>query len=597
MQLEKLGTAHLCNLRICSKHWRDVCDQETLSASVPAQQLANVAPFLNALPRLESLTVRGPKDGCNIIPSNAFSCVRANLKSLSLKYEEYVYNGPSGRIPWRGLGYFQGDHHDDMTLDVRNLGKLLQPWYETIEVLHLNHCYLRQYNGGAQTNQLCFAQLPYLRKLYLLHSIIGSLGDLSCLDMSGCSALNLIDCLDCNIHNLNLSGCCALESVHCQYNSISSLTLLECISLVTVNCQHNSLTTLTFSSSASLRHLKCDFNRNLTEILLQSDSMLDTLTCDYCNQQLIIKGCVNLNVSALECESPVLRQCSLAMRQHLLSLCISSTPSLGVGDLHGFQDLKLLDCSFFQDDTGCIDLTQCTNVELTCVFNQRFHLLGSQNVQKLIARQIFSCPPDLSGFAKLRELELDFEHNEGSVDLSHCTELQKVVLRRADSQQIVQRGVQTICKSTVILYKCLALEELTFESMPRLTEIDLSRCVGLKALSCIKTGLTTLDLTQCPNLEYLDISGSKLVRDVLRNNTHVVLRIITSSILPPKFKGDQHVLNLEVNGSSIVVAWTWLQWEYGQTMLARILILICFLACFVLILWTYLYGGINWLAA
>lgn len=241
------------------------------------------------------------------------------------------------------------------------------------------------------------------------------------LNLSGCTALQHLNCCDSSILNLDLSRCCALEILHCQRNIMSMLSVCSCSALVYIDCQHNNLSILSVSECECLKHLQCSFN-DLAGITLSPHASLDTLTCIAYGLQPIISG--GVMVSELECSATTLRSLSHQIRQRLLRVTMTATPAME--NVSGFRDLKYLGCKFGLHRGSHVDLRECTSVELNCeCTSESIFVLGYENVQKLILNVLGTNRMFLFNFTSVQEIHLIL-HSTGVLNLSSCKALRRV---------------------------------------------------------------------------------------------------------------------------------------------------------------------------
>lgn len=81
------------------------------------------------------------------------------------------------------------------------------------------------------------------------------------LDVSGCKALQYINCNHNQLKNLKVHGCKKLKEISCYTNQLSSLKVTGCISLETIECQNNQLICLNISGCKSLWKVICSMNK------------------------------------------------------------------------------------------------------------------------------------------------------------------------------------------------------------------------------------------------------------------------------------------------------------------------------------------------
>ena len=114
------------------------------------------------------------------------------------------------------------------------------------------------------------------------------------LNISGCTALQRLDCNSNNLTELDISGCLALQTLYCNSNNLTELDASGCLALQYLSCFDNNLTELDVSGCLALLDLSCASN-NLTELDVSQNTALLNLSC-YNNNltELDVSGCLAL---------------------------------------------------------------------------------------------------------------------------------------------------------------------------------------------------------------------------------------------------------------------------------------------------------------
>ena len=228
----------------------------------------------------------------------------------------------------------------NLKMDFLNVNSFMNGKLETLDV---SDC------PGVQ-NMIILAIVPQLTSVDVsgctnLQSLYTNGGNLTTLDVSGCTSLQTLQCLDhplttldvsgcinlqnliitdegttgttvmCNLTSLDLSDCSALQTLDCVNNQLTSLDLSNCPALYELFCDGNRLTTLDVSGCPALYKLFCDGNR-LTSLDLSSCPDLYTLSCE--GNQL-----TSLDLS--DCSA---LQTLYSSNNQLTSLDLSSCPDL-----------------------------------------------------------------------------------------------------------------------------------------------------------------------------------------------------------------------------------------------------------------------------
>jgi Leucine-rich repeat (LRR) protein len=115
-------------------------------------------------------------------------------------------------------------------------------------IVFLNASSLGITNGGGLN------ALTGLADLYIDHN------QLTALDLTGCTNLQLVACQNNQLANLDVSGCARLSQLWCYNNALTNLNVSGCTNLHQCLCYNNGLTNLNLSACAGLLELICANN-------------------------------------------------------------------------------------------------------------------------------------------------------------------------------------------------------------------------------------------------------------------------------------------------------------------------------------------------
>lgn len=217
------------------------------------QDLGPHVPFEIVAPCLQSLTLRDIDKGT----FNISGC--KSLKSLSLI-----------------------DEYDAWGLTSVDLEALTELTSLTIKGFnHLNSLKLNKntlsslYFSGNSLSSIDFSDYTALKSAEIYGKNITSI------DVSGCSALTILNCKQCTaLTNLNLSGCSAIKTLTCYgCSKLTNLDLSDCSALRTLTCSSSTkLSSLNLSDCVALENLECHYCA-LTELDVTYCPLLTTLDC------------------------------------------------------------------------------------------------------------------------------------------------------------------------------------------------------------------------------------------------------------------------------------------------------------------------------
>lgn len=437
--------------------------------------------YVQATPAFDTLNL----SGCTKLEE--LECAGCNLVSLHIN-------------DCRGLRYLDCSHNLLASLEVSGFSDL------TELCCQVNRLTLLDMSGCSSLDVL----MCYANQLATLHLAISTqLKYLNCsennfqagLDISACSALSYMECKQSNLQSINLSACISLQALQLHSNNLSQLDLSACSSLTKLQCQSNQLSSLDLSALATLHLLECS-NNYLEIIKLPAKAWLTILSFQG-NDECQIISC-GAGAKSVYCSSSSLSLLPRGLCAQLHALHVRD--SIVTEDLAGFRNLRLLDCHV--GPMGSLNLTGCADVHviLYCT-TESLIFLGRSTVCKLRLQGIFGLT-HLDGFSSLEDLMCDVE-NLVFLDLSVCKSLKRVDIRNRQGRCML---------SNINLVGCSALEQLQCNHFPSLMYLDLSACVGLQSLSCIASGIKSLDIYQCPQLVIVNVSKSQQLERVVTGN-------------------------------------------------------------------------------
>jgi hypothetical protein len=130
------------------------------------------------------------------------------------------------------------------------------------------------------------------------------------------TSLNILNCSNNGLVEINLSANAALTELYCSGNGLTELNVFNNLGLIQINCGENALTQLDVSSNLNLQRLDC-FDNDLTELDASSNTVLTWLYC-YDN---------SISTLLLPSSGLVLLDCSNNL---ITGLDVSNTPLAGL---------------------------------------------------------------------------------------------------------------------------------------------------------------------------------------------------------------------------------------------------------------------------
>ncbi|MBR3459164.1 MAG: leucine-rich repeat domain-containing protein, partial [Clostridia bacterium] len=207
------------------------------------------------------------------------------------------------------------------------------------------------------------------------------------LDVSGCTALEYLECDHNNLTTLDVSGCTALTSLYCNYNNLTTLDVSGCTALEYLFCYDNNLTELDVSNNTALTRLGCGDN-NLTELDVSSNTALYWLECSSNNLTALdvsnntaLEGldCSNNNLTELDVSNNTALTYLDCYNNNLTELDLSHNPYLPL-DCVKSEGNGTIGYLWYEDDIGTDMFVQAVpnnGAEFVGWYNEAGELIAS----------------------------------------------------------------------------------------------------------------------------------------------------------------------------------------------------------------------------
>ena len=235
------------------------------------------------------------------------------------------------------------------------------------------------------------------RKLALIGDIIeldcrgsedASNRPLVALDVSGCTALQKLDCAKNQLTALNVQGLKDLQELNCQYNQIPELKVQGLTKLQKLECQGNKITALNASKCTALKELQCNDNVQLATLNVQGCTALQKLNCRFNKiAELDVSGLTALQ--ELDCQSNQLKTLDVQGLTALQKLDCSSNQLITL-NVRGLTALQELYCE--KNQLATLNVQGCASLQkLYCNGSEAHRYLSELNVQGCTALKELLC--------------------------------------------------------------------------------------------------------------------------------------------------------------------------------------------------------------
>ena len=235
------------------------------------------------------------------------------------------------------------------------------------------------------------------RKLALIGDIIelncrgsedASNRPLVALDVSGCTALQKLDCAKNQLTALNVQGLKDLQELNCRSNQIPELDVHGLTALQKLNCTGNKLTTLNVQGLTALKELDCQSNKELTALHVHGCIALQKLNCRFNKiAELDVSGLTALQ--ELDCQSNQLKTLNVQGLTALQKLDCSSNQLITL-NVRGLTALQELYCE--KNQLATLNVQGCASLQkLYCNGSEAHRYLSELNVQGCTALKELLC--------------------------------------------------------------------------------------------------------------------------------------------------------------------------------------------------------------
>lgn len=330
----------------------------------------------------------------------------------------------------------------------------------------------------AQLTSLDVTAAPNLKRLDCYNNLLTSL------DLSNNANLTLLMLNNNELTHLDLSACSQLESLSVSENRLKTLALDACTSLSELSCSYNPISSLDLSACSALTGVDCS-SCLLTSLTLGS---LDDLYSVYCSNNLLdaidFSGCSS--VADIACHQNKL---SHDQMQEMLSSLPAGTPDE--------SSITII------NTTHPAERNRCTTADAAIAKEKNWALVDCHDEEYIPYEGSSDTAVDTSGI----------------ITLTTNKQIGETLTMRIFATSAVQlTGLEgTFASDRDVTYKIVS-NEIKIEG-------------DIVEFTCAEQGLTTLDLSLCPNLSVLDCSGNQLENLNLQNNKELVVLICSDNQL------------------------------------------------------------------
>lgn len=386
--------------------------------------------------------------------------------------------------------------------------------------------------------------LTGIKDFFALEELSCAQNNLSNLNISNNTQLQLLNCAINNLTALNVSQNTQLQNLWCSGNQIVNLDVSENALLDNLQCQTNQLTSLDLSQNTLLTYLNVN-NNQLISLDLSNNTLLDFIFCTD-NQLFNLELSQNTTlITSLDCRANQITDINVSTSPDLTYLNVTSNQLTGLDvtnntaltdllcdlnaisslDLSQNMSLELLDCSANQltsldiksgNNTTITFFNASLNANLTCIevddaaySTTNWTLIDAQTSFNEDCHYNETFVPD----DNFEQALIDLGYDSGPLD-------DYVPTPNIDSITSLDVSSKDIADLTGI-EGFILLEELNVNTN-NLTNLDVSQNTNLSVLECANNELTDLNVSQNSNLTELQCSLNNITTLDLSLNTALI---------------------------------------------------------------------------
>ena len=412
-------------------------------------------------------------------------------------------------------GYLSAEEIERITVvDLQGKGAESLKGIEYLTSLEVLNC------ENNQLTELDLSANTELTSLYCAHN------QLKKLNVQNNAMLENLDCEENQLTELNLTGNTELVSLKCGKNQMEELKLSQNTNLVTLYCQGNYIKALDLTQNTELAEADCDFNW-LEELDVSGCSNLINLSCAYGSlEKLNVSQCTELE--KLFCEMNLLKELDISRNAKLKELYCENN-KLTKLDISRNARLKILYCgdnAIRELDIGkcpdlrILDCENCGLAELDISGCKALVDLTDKNEPKLLREALEWSIEEADGrhIKRVKALMVNWNTKICKGNREYVeSEIPEPQYVKIDEEHFPDRALRELVGKYDRSRDGLLGEfeisgvrriELSKENITTLKGIEY--LTALEHLDCDSNELTELDVSRNTKLTYLSCGGNKL---------------------------------------------------------------------------------------
>jgi Leucine-rich repeat (LRR) protein len=372
-----------------------------------------------------------------------------------------------------------------------------------------------------------FAGIEYFKNLMKL-DIGQNIFYNACLDLTNNTKLTYVSCDGCALKALKITNCYHIQTLFCNGNAITNLDVSSNTELVTLVCYNNLLSELYLGENKSLNQLNC--SKNILKLLIiKGLTNLATIDCstNYLTS-LDVRTCAAL--TNLNCSFNELRQLDLSYSTALTTLschanriafvnlapCSKITKAL-IGQQRVF---KTDDAIYTHVKLGTLAKTVLPDLNAKGAINEKVYMDSIITFADAKFKAFLTATTqkfDITGDGEISKGEaasattVNCNVTEISTvdELKYFTNLDTLKLRNTNVKKLDVSSNFYIsyltCLNGLTSFTLGKKNYLTYLNCIgcKLTTLDLSQTPELDSLFCYRSSIKSLDLSKCPKLLFL----------------------------------------------------------------------------------------------
>lgn len=392
--------------------------------------------------------------------------------------------------------------------------------------------------------------------------------NISYLDVGNNALLEYLNCNNNDLNSISVNDNPVLKTLLCNFNNLTTLNVSDNTDLTLLACNNNQLSDIDVSENLELKTLRCN-NNNLPNIDVSNNLALEVLWCTG-NDLPNIDVSNNLNLRELDCSFNQLTNLDLSANNGLITLSCADN-QLTTLDLENNPSLTSLTCT--NNELVDLDVSQTYLHVLYCESNdlQTLNLANGHNANAAILfandnPNLTCIEVDDPNFSTTNWTGGNFNFDAGVSFSTDCSSPNPCIVTIPDANfkaaLLANTSINTDGNNEIECAEAIVYTgEINVENLAILDLTGIEEFVKITGLNCSDNQLSTLDISNNPDLTLLNCSNNDLTSidvsdnanlEILRcdNNNLSDIDVSNNTALSILSFAENNLLNVDVSNNS-----------------------------------------------